>query len=110
MRPVVIAHGFFSPLTTALYASLGLGPVVSSPFVAYELYSFIKPGLYPHELRALKTACALSALLFALGCAYAYYFILPMTSSSWSEWRSPPGPSRSSPLRTSSPRPSRAWC
>ena len=79
MRPVVIAHGFFSALTTALYASLGLGLVVSSPFVAYELYSFIKPGLYPHELRALKTACALSALLFTLGCAYAYYFVLPTT-------------------------------
>lgn len=76
----VIAGGVFDTLLASLYLSSTISLVAVLPYALYEVYQFAKPGLYPHEARLLRKYLALFALLFALGCAYAYLVIAPLTT------------------------------
>lgn len=64
---------FFAPLKLALVTAL----VVAAPFVLYQLWAFVAPGLYRSE-RRLALPLLVSAIgLFYLGCAFAYFLVLP---------------------------------
>jgi sec-independent protein translocase protein TatC len=62
-----------------LYIQLGLylGLVLASPYVLYQIWLFIAPGLYKHERKAVGGFVAASVGLFLGGIAFAYYVILP---------------------------------
>ncbi len=60
-------------LSFSLIASL----VLLYPYIIYELYSFAKPGLYEHERRFLKTIIIPSYIIFVVGLAAAYKFVIP---------------------------------
>jgi len=51
------------------------------PYIVYELYLFAKPGLFPHERKFLKIFLPFSYLLFLIGCALAYFIIIPKVYS-----------------------------
>ncbi len=51
------------------------------PYIVYEFYLFAKPGLYPHERRFLKIFLPFSYLLFLIGCALAYFVVIPKVYS-----------------------------
>lgn len=75
---------YLSPLTPLrLYINVGLylGVVLASPYVLYQLWLFIAPGLYRHERRATATFIGASLVLFLAGTAFAYWVMLPMTIS-----------------------------
>ena len=55
--------------------SLIAGIAVAFPVWAYEIYSFIKPGLFEHEQRAIFPVLAGSMVLFLLGVAFGYYLL-----------------------------------
>jgi sec-independent protein translocase protein TatC len=63
----------------ALIIHLGfyLGLVIASPFVFYQLWLFVAPGLYRHERRAVFTFVISSVGLFLSGIAFGYFFLLP---------------------------------
>lgn len=71
---------FTSP-TTPVLVSLKLGFVVgfilASPFLAWQLWSFFEPALYEHERRLILPAIGLGFILFLIGVAMAYFFVLP---------------------------------
>jgi sec-independent protein translocase protein TatC len=50
---------------------------IAYPYIVYELYSFAKPGLYPHERKFVKTFLPFSYILFLLGTALAYFVVIP---------------------------------
>ena len=54
-----------------------LGFVIASPYVFYQVWLFVAPGLYRHERRAVSTFVVSSVGLFLAGIAFAYFFILP---------------------------------
>ncbi|HVB32863.1 MAG TPA: twin-arginine translocase subunit TatC [Patescibacteria group bacterium] len=54
-----------------------LGFVIASPFVFYQVWLFVAPGLYRHERRAVATFVISSVALFLSGIAFAYFFMLP---------------------------------
>jgi sec-independent protein translocase protein TatC len=61
------------------YITLGLyvGIVLASPYVLYQIWLFIAPGLYKHERKAVSSFIVASVGLFLTGIAFAYYVILP---------------------------------
>jgi len=62
-----------------LYISFIVSIIVTFPYILWQLWQFIKPGLYIHEKRKLRRFVNLSSMLFFLGVLFAYYIILPIT-------------------------------
>ena len=52
---------------------------MAMPFVLFQVWQFIAPGLYKHERRAASGFIISSMLLFFCGIAFAYYILLPQT-------------------------------
>lgn len=65
--------GFFAPIKLAFYLSL----FVSSPWLIYQAWCFVAPGLYRHEKRLAVPLLVSSIALFFVGCAFAYFAVLP---------------------------------
>ena len=57
----------------ALYAAI----CVSVPFLLWQIWAFVSPGLYPHERAYVTPFVLLSSISFILGAAFAYYIIFP---------------------------------
>jgi len=57
----------------SLYAAIGL----SVPFLLFQIWGFVSPGLYPHERKYVTPFVALSSSFFLMGAATAYYLIFP---------------------------------
>ena len=60
-------------IKVSLYAALCL----SVPFLLYQIWAFVSPGLYPHERGYVTPFIALSSVSFVLGAMFAYYVIFP---------------------------------
>lgn len=68
-------HGpFFVPFKFAFAFAVGL----AMPFLFYQLWAFVSPGLYPHEKRAVVPLLVSSSVLFYLGIAFAYFVVFPV--------------------------------
>jgi len=65
---------FFTPFKLTLVAAIFL----SMPYVLYQAWSFIAPGMYRHEKRLAIPLLASSVLLFYAGAAFAYFFVFPL--------------------------------
>lgn len=63
---VYIEIGFFGGITLAL------------PFIIYQLWSFVAPGLHSQEKKYFIPMVAASTFLFLVGIFFAYYIILPL--------------------------------
>jgi len=57
--------------------SLICGFFIGSPYIFYQIWLFIAPGLYPHEKRLAKLVFFLSSFAFIIGILVAYFFFLP---------------------------------
>jgi sec-independent protein translocase protein TatC len=62
---------------TSLKVSFWLGLIASFPYVFYEVWKFIKPGLYKKEQKAARGLVAVCSFLFLTGIAFGYYLISP---------------------------------
>jgi sec-independent protein translocase protein TatC len=60
-------------IKVSLYAALCL----SVPFLLWQIWAFVSPGLYPHERGYVTPFIALSSISFVLGAMFAYYVIFP---------------------------------
>lgn len=56
-------------------ASLAVGILLASPFVAYNLWSFVAAGLYPHEKKYVYYFIPISILLFLGGALFAFFVV-----------------------------------
>ena len=65
---------FMAPLKLALLAALFLG----MPFVLYQVWAFVSPGLYRHEKRFAIPLLVSSIVLFYAGAAFAYFVVFPL--------------------------------
>lgn len=69
-----VTSPFFAPLKLALVVAV----FAAIPFILYQIWSFIAPGLYKHEKQLAFPLLATSVLLFYLGAAFAYYVVFPL--------------------------------
>lgn len=66
--------------TMAIWTSLILGLIFAFPYIIYELWRFIVPGLNPKERSKSRWFIFLASLLFFIGLLFSYYVIMPMSS------------------------------
>jgi sec-independent protein translocase protein TatC len=74
LKAFSLMDGFAIKWRVALYC----GIVVAFPVWAYQVYSFVSPGLLDHERRAVFPTLASSLVLFALGAVFGYYLLWGM--------------------------------
>jgi sec-independent protein translocase protein TatC len=62
-----------------LWVNLGLyvGLALAMPYVLYQVWLFVAPGLYKHERKAVSAFIISSMILFLCGMAFAYFILLP---------------------------------
>ncbi len=53
--------------------------LISSPFWFYEVWRFVRPGLYDHEIKAVRPFIFVGFALFLFGVAFGYYLVFPLT-------------------------------
>jgi sec-independent protein translocase protein TatC len=63
----------------SLTASFVIGLIASFPYVVWEFWSFIRPGLETKERKFSKGAVFAISVLFLSGVLFGYYFLVPMT-------------------------------
>ena len=66
-------------LTSYMKLSLVLGLVISSPFILWQVWAFVQPGLTKAEASSVRSAVLAGFLCFLLGTAFCYFLILPLT-------------------------------
>ncbi len=67
------AEAFFTYLKIALLAAI----VVASPYIFYQFWRFIAPGLYDHERKAVWPFVLISSVLFIVGAVFCYLMVFP---------------------------------
>ncbi len=73
----LIATSVAAPFTTPFKLSFFVALFIAMPYVLYQLWAFVAPGLYRHEKRFALPLLVSSILLFYGGIAFAYFFVFP---------------------------------
>lgn len=74
----MIAYEVASPFLIPLKLALMLSVFLAIPFLLYQIWAFVAPGLYNHEKRLVGPLLASSTLLFYTGVAFAYFVVFPL--------------------------------
>lgn len=70
---VKMQEGFFVAIRIAMWGGFGM----AFPFIAYQMWRFVAPGLFKQEKNAFLPFLIASPVMFLVGAAFAYYVILP---------------------------------
>ena len=65
---------FLVPMKVALLVAF----VIALPYVLYQAWAFVAPGLYVHEKRLVLPLVTASSVLFLVGMAFAYFVVFPV--------------------------------
>ncbi len=71
---IKLQEGFFVAISISLLGGLVLG----FPYISYQLWRFVAPGLYKNEKGAFLPFLISSPLMFFLGAAFAFYVVTPL--------------------------------
>ncbi|WP_303845017.1 twin-arginine translocase subunit TatC [Aeromonas sobria] len=74
----MIATDVATPFLTPIKLTLVVSFFVAIPYLLYQAWAFIAPGLYQHERRLIMPLVVSTALLFYAGMAFAYYVVFPL--------------------------------
>jgi len=74
----LIATSVVAPFMTPLKLALIGAIFVTMPFILYQIWAFVAPGLYRHEKRFALPLFASSVVLFYVGVAFAYFVVFPL--------------------------------
>lgn len=73
-----IATGVMSPFVTPFKLAFFFAVFIAMPFVLYQIWAFVAPGLYRREKRFAIPLLLSSIVLFYVGAGFAYRFVFPM--------------------------------
>jgi sec-independent protein translocase protein TatC len=68
-----VAGAFFVPMKVTLMVAF----LAALPYVLYQAWAFVAPGLYAHEKKLVLPLIVASVLLFFLGMSFAYFIVFP---------------------------------
>lgn len=71
----MIATGVITPFLIPMKVTLLAAFVVALPWVLYQLWAFVAPGLYAHEKKMVAPLVISSSVLFIAGIAFCYFFV-----------------------------------
>jgi sec-independent protein translocase protein TatC len=67
-----------------------MGLVITFPYFIYEIWKFIRPALFPEELKNIRTAFLSGTFMFFLGCTVGYCLVFPFTFRFLTEYQISP--------------------
>jgi sec-independent protein translocase protein TatC len=73
----LIATNVISPVLVPLKITLMASFMFALPYVLYQVWAFVAPGLYSHEKRLVVPLVVSSTILFLLGVAFCYFLVIP---------------------------------
>ena len=82
----MIATGVITPFLVPMKISLMAAFLAVLPFVLYQMWAFVAPGLYAHEKRLVLPLVVSSTLLFFLGMAFCYFFVFGAVFEFINQW------------------------
>ena len=71
----LLATGVITPFMVPLKVTLFMALLIALPYVLWQAWAFVAPGLYKHEKKLAAPLIASSVLMFALGMAYCYFVV-----------------------------------
>ena len=71
----MIATGVVTPFLIPVKVALMMAFVLALPYILYQAWAFVAPGLYLHEKRLVLPLVIASTVLFLLGVAFCYFFV-----------------------------------
>ncbi len=71
MIAVGVVSPFLVPIKVSVLAAVGL----ALPWILYQIWAFVAPGLYKHEKKLVLPLVAASTILFYTGAAFCYFFV-----------------------------------
>ncbi len=74
----MIATDVASPFLTPIRLTLAVAVVIAVPYLLYQIWAFVAPGLYRHERRLALPLLVSSVVLFYAGMAFAYFVVFPI--------------------------------
>lgn len=74
----MIATDVASPFLTPFKLTLVLSMFAAMPYILFQIWAFVAPGLYQREKRIVIPLFCSSVLLFYAGMAFAYYIVFPL--------------------------------
>ena len=77
MIATAVTTPFFVPMKVTMLAAF----LISLPWMIYQCWAFVSPGLYAHEKRLIRPLLASAILLFFIGMAFAYFVVFPVVFS-----------------------------
>jgi len=66
-------------LMNSIWTSFILGIIITFPYLLWEIWRFIAPGLHPNERKKSRGFILIASILFFIGVLFSYYIILPMS-------------------------------
>jgi sec-independent protein translocase protein TatC len=74
----LIATRVIAPFFTPFKLAIVVAVIISIPWVLYQIWAFIAPGLYRREKRMMTPLLLSSTLLFYAGMSFAYFVVFPL--------------------------------
>jgi sec-independent protein translocase protein TatC len=71
----MIATGVVTPFLIPVKVALMIAFAIALPYVLYQAWAFVAPGLYAHEKRLVVPLVVASTVLFFIGVAFCYFFV-----------------------------------
>jgi sec-independent protein translocase protein TatC len=71
----MIATGVVTPFLVPIKVAAMVAFAIALPYVLYQAWAFVAPGLYAHEKRLVMPLVVASTVLFFLGVAFCYFFV-----------------------------------
>lgn len=65
--------------STHIWTSITAGFIIAFPYVIYQFWKFISPGLHPNERKYSKGFIFISSFLFFIGVLFGYYIVTPLS-------------------------------
>lgn len=82
-----VTGSFFVPMKVTLLVAF----LIALPWVLYQIWQFVAPGLYQHEKRLIMPLVTSSYLLFLCGVAFAYFLVFPTVFHFMAHYNAPLG-------------------
>jgi sec-independent protein translocase protein TatC len=77
----MIATGVITPFLIPLKIAAMVAFLIALPYVLYQAWAFVAPGLYAHEKKLVLPLIVASTVLFVLGIAFCYFFVFGVVFS-----------------------------
>jgi len=74
----LIATNVTAPFTAPLKLAFVAAVLIAMPYVLFQAWAFVAPGLYRHEKRFAVPLLVSAILLFYVGVAFSYFFVFPL--------------------------------